>query len=424
MARLDFAGAAALCSAGVDIGTADTSISLAGDVNGWPTGLAGRPFMVVLERGTTRMEKIMCSARVGTTLTISQRGADGTTSKTHGAGSAVEHCFGASTLDDYGRHVYDATHNDHSQYVKKDGTTAFTGLAAIADPPVSVGTANAEGSADTLARSDHVHALGPGAIADGTIDENKIAGSVAGAGLGGGGGSPLIVNADGATLEVNADVVRLKDGGIAAVSKFGSGVRPVRIVADATALAALTGMASGDLALQQDTHCLFEYSGTAWRGISDVALGNRRRWRTFNYFLPLGPTGLNLNAPLDPFPAGNTFNVAVPAWATKAITRCVINQTHAVTDTLNHTLQFGLGTVLGANRRFRWAIQGGTNVSGSVDADSRQDITLSDSLNVTSIAGTTVAARTKGNQVSGTGSLRLTASESDCTIDIEFLEAN
>ena len=51
-------------------------------------------------------------------------------------------------------------------------------------------------------------------LAANAVDEGKIASSVAGNGLAGGGGSALSVNVDDATIEINSDSLRLKDGGI------------------------------------------------------------------------------------------------------------------------------------------------------------------------------------------------------------------
>lgn len=53
-------------------------------------------------------------------------------------------------------------------------------------------------------------------IAAANVDETKLAASVAGSGLTGGAGTALAVNTDGSTLEVNADIVRIKDGGVTA----------------------------------------------------------------------------------------------------------------------------------------------------------------------------------------------------------------
>lgn len=52
---------------------------------GWPTGI----FFVVVDRGQPTEEKIKCSQRAGTTVTVSVRGADGTSAVAHTPGTSV-----------------------------------------------------------------------------------------------------------------------------------------------------------------------------------------------------------------------------------------------------------------------------------------------------------------------------------------------
>lgn len=51
-------------------------------------------------------------------------------------------------------------------------------------------------------------------IANNSVTSDKLASSVAGNGLSGGGGNALAVNVDSSTLEINSDTVRVKDAGI------------------------------------------------------------------------------------------------------------------------------------------------------------------------------------------------------------------
>lgn len=53
-------------------------------------------------------------------------------------------------------------------------------------------------------------------IAAAAVDETKIAASVAGGGLSGGAGSPLVVNTDNSTMETSSDILRVKASGITA----------------------------------------------------------------------------------------------------------------------------------------------------------------------------------------------------------------
>lgn len=165
MARLDFRGGAAKCTASSSVSVGAASIVLSGDTSGWPTGASSRNFVAILDRGVAgKMEKVLCSALSGGTLTIATRGYDGTTAVAHDANCTVEHGINAGVFDDLSAHMYDDTRDDHSQYSLVDGTRAFSGLSAIAGSPVDIGTANAAGSAATLARSDHVHKIPDGGI--------------------------------------------------------------------------------------------------------------------------------------------------------------------------------------------------------------------------------------------------------------------
>jgi hypothetical protein len=74
--------------------------------------------------------------------------------------------------------------------------------------PVSTGTANAQGSAATVARSDHVHSIG-----NNTLTTAKFNASVAGAGLSVN-DTAMSVNVDDSTLQINSDTLRVKNGGI------------------------------------------------------------------------------------------------------------------------------------------------------------------------------------------------------------------
>jgi hypothetical protein len=198
MARREFKGGAAqlVLSSGI-AGSGVTSISTTGTATGWPTGATGK-FLVVIDKGTASEEKLYCTSRTGNTLAVASdadRGADGTVGVSHSSGATVNHVGGAVDLDEANKHVADTTQDDHTQYLKVDGTRATTGVTAIAGTPgssavgdvaakgagpllatsnhvhgreafatpVAVGTANAAGSAATVVHSDHVH-LAPGNI--------------------------------------------------------------------------------------------------------------------------------------------------------------------------------------------------------------------------------------------------------------------
>jgi hypothetical protein len=74
-------------------------------------------------------------------------------------------------------------------------------------------------------------------LAANAVDEGKIATSVAGDGLAGGGGSALSVNVDDATIEINSDSLRLKDGGISNAKLSSNCVQTANIQDDAISAA-------------------------------------------------------------------------------------------------------------------------------------------------------------------------------------------
>lgn len=91
--------------------------------------------------------------------------------------------------------------------------TAGPGLTkTINDLSVNVDDSTIEIVTDTLQIKD----LGvtTDKIDDGAVTEDKLASSVAGAGLSGGSGSPLAVNVDGSTLEITGDTLNVKASGI------------------------------------------------------------------------------------------------------------------------------------------------------------------------------------------------------------------
>ena len=80
------------------------------DLTNWPTGSPG-PFYIVVNRNQPTEEKILCSSRSGSTITVyntglsTGRGSDGTTISSHSIGSEVEHVFTATDADEANLHV-------------------------------------------------------------------------------------------------------------------------------------------------------------------------------------------------------------------------------------------------------------------------------------------------------------------------------
>jgi microcystin-dependent protein len=80
----------ALISAGA------TSIAITSG-SSFPNG-ATAPFVVVIDRGLVAEEKVLVDTRASNTLTVQQRGYDGTVAQAHAAGATINHCVDAYTL--------------------------------------------------------------------------------------------------------------------------------------------------------------------------------------------------------------------------------------------------------------------------------------------------------------------------------------
>lgn len=160
MVLKEYAGAAPATrlSGSLAAGTVTNFAVITGGGSGYPTG-ATAPFVVVIDRGTATEEKILVATRAGDTFSTLTRGYDGTSAQTHGAQAVVEHVFDAASATEDNAHVNTVTRDDHSQYLKTDGSRAPTGItniAAIAGASAPGDTAS-KGTGPTLALSDHRH---------------------------------------------------------------------------------------------------------------------------------------------------------------------------------------------------------------------------------------------------------------------------
>lgn len=125
MTRREYKGAAqaAVLTAILGGSTADQQL-LCTDLSNWPTGVGGRPFFIVVDRGTASEEKILCSSRSGNVLTVFDNGitngraADGTAITAHAINAVVEHVFTATDADEANAHI--------------NGTTSVHGIADTA----------------------------------------------------------------------------------------------------------------------------------------------------------------------------------------------------------------------------------------------------------------------------------------------------
>lgn len=207
MPLLEHQGAAVdTCRLNTLINASATSADLDSTPTNWPTGGANGKFYATFNRGGSNEETWLCSSRSGNTISVtsvSDRGKDGTVATTHNPGEPVVCTFPADEAHDYNQHLYVTTRDDHTQYMKTDGTrhdlavrhtfsvlgwapgtpTAVVANAAaavgtgahpahsdhghagpISGTPVAVGTALSAGSGTTIALANHIHELGVGSI--------------------------------------------------------------------------------------------------------------------------------------------------------------------------------------------------------------------------------------------------------------------
>jgi hypothetical protein len=96
--RREFAGGVLKTQLTANISNSATSIIVI-DGTTFPSG-STNPFVIVVGRGTASEEKILCTSRSANTFTVSSRGYDSTSAKTHTAGEIVDHVLDATTIQD------------------------------------------------------------------------------------------------------------------------------------------------------------------------------------------------------------------------------------------------------------------------------------------------------------------------------------
>lgn len=149
--RMQHAGAAPPTGLASNITAASTSVTV-NDGAGYPDGSVG-PFVIVIDPGGASEEKVLCSSRSSNTFTVATngRGYDSTAATSHSTGSTnVAHVLAAVEVDDDNSHIYTTSRDDHTQYLRVDGSRAVTGdLTVDGGLTVSGGTISAAGIAVT-----------------------------------------------------------------------------------------------------------------------------------------------------------------------------------------------------------------------------------------------------------------------------------
>ena len=88
-----------------NIGSVATTINITDDV-GWPTGATGN-FFVTIAANTANEERVLCSSRTGTIVTVASggRGSDGTSASSHSAGDDIWPSFSKTDADEANAHT-------------------------------------------------------------------------------------------------------------------------------------------------------------------------------------------------------------------------------------------------------------------------------------------------------------------------------
>lgn len=310
-ARRSFAGAAPATTLNTGISNADMTIILTSGT-GWPTGSSG-DFFIVIDKGNPGEEKIRCASRSGTSITVQTagRGSDGTSAATHAAGVAIEHVITATDADEAnyavsetvgkvaaaGDLLYGSAANTFAklakgtsgQYLKQGASTpswaslASTDISDLAETVQdNIGAAMTAGTNITVTYNDGAGTITiaqTNATSTGITDFTEAVQDVVGAlGLGGSGltftytdGSNtavLAVNVDNSSIEIAADILQVKAGGITtshiadgtiAQGDLAAGFRSTYSGASAPA-----SPAEGDHWYDTTNDLLQVYDGAAW----------------------------------------------------------------------------------------------------------------------------------------------------------------
>jgi len=175
MGLTNYAGAPELATLSGDISDSSTSVGVS-TTTGWPDSGTGTTFVCIINANAANQEKIQVSTYSALTLTITERGYDGTSAYAHDAGEPIIPCWDAVSAADDNDHVYNTTRNDHKQYLQATSggtgahdTTArhfFGSSGALGSPGAATniltGTTSSGGTGALAAREDHVHAGLPG----------------------------------------------------------------------------------------------------------------------------------------------------------------------------------------------------------------------------------------------------------------------
>lgn len=131
MARREYmAGKPTTLSADFSIGDPTFTVAVAG--NDWPDGAEGYNFWVTIDGGTAQEERVLCSSRAGTTITVASggRGADGTTESNHSTSATVWPSWSATDADEANAHI-NSVSNVHGLATAGPGGTSGGAVVGV-----------------------------------------------------------------------------------------------------------------------------------------------------------------------------------------------------------------------------------------------------------------------------------------------------
>jgi len=235
----------ALISAGA------TSIAVTSG-SSFPNG-ATAPFVVVIDRGLAAEEKVLIDTRASNTLTVQQRGYDGTVAQSHAAGASINHCVDAYTLKQVNA-MANAMTAQYDLVYRGAAPQSFSRIAVGSNGHLLGVTAGVPGFA----------ALGLANIADGLLTTAKLAdNSVTSAKIVDG----TIVTADLADSSVTS--AKIVDGTIATADIADAAVTTAKLAAavplGTVAYAQVTGNQTGISAVTDLTSLTVTFTAVAGR---------------------------------------------------------------------------------------------------------------------------------------------------------------
>ncbi len=176
MAQKEYLGGVSATTLAADMTSVATTFSVAsGGGSSFPTG-SSYPFVVVIGRGTSSEEKMLCSSRSGDSFTVQTRGYDGTSAVAHTGNPAVEHCIDALVVNEASELVSTATTAGDIVYWTAAETPARLGIGTAYQALITNSGATAPSWGASLqslmtAAGDIVYASGantPARLAKGT----------------------------------------------------------------------------------------------------------------------------------------------------------------------------------------------------------------------------------------------------------------